>query len=856
MIRRSRLVWTLAALLLLTAGRAAMSQESSQEILNSPSKDNLFVSPSSDDPGYLPTAADPENRLLMPFVKHMVRDQTQFWASPKDLKNPSAQKTFAAFAGFTGLLVASDSWLTKQTPDKSDELARSRNLSDYATFSLLGAAGGAYVWGHAVHDDHLTETGFLAGEAALNSLLASYAFKEVAQRERPYQGNGHGNFFAGGISFPSEHSALAWSTASVIAHEYPNPAIQIAAYGLASAVTVTRITGREHFPSDAFVGSVLGLYLGRQVYRAHHDPDLGGAPWARLFESKLEGSRNPAYMGSPYVSLDSWVYPALTRLAALGYVDSAFLGMRPWTRMECARLLDEIEDGIRHGSGDLNSDGEIGAAAAKLIGHGSGEGSKEQSNEAQRLYAALEDEFREESARRNGAANQAVSLDAIYTRFTGISGTPLRDGYHFAQTIVNDFGRPYGEGYNQVSGVEANAVAGPFSFSFRGEYRHAPAVASDAPAVLETIALEDGNVTPLPDGSPAINRFRLIEGSVGVTLNDLKISFGKQNLWWGPGESGPLLMSDNAAPVTMLQIDNVSPFEIPLLSRVAGPVRMDFLVGQLAGQTWVYNPPLSAGLYPGVEAQYLVGPKISPQPFLHGNKIGFHPTANLEFGVGVTSIFGGPGLPFTWHEFLRSYYGHNVSTTTNPAKRFSTFDFRYRVPGLRPWLTVYMDSAVGDEITPIGSSRPMLSPGMYLAQLPKLHHLEFRAEGFKAEPRLGTMYIDRRYHSGYTNDGVLMGSWVGRQALGGEAWVKYSFTARSSFQLGYRHQEVDRYLAGGGRLNDFSATGVCRLAAGFDISVRAQYETWKFLALQPGPQTDFTAAVQLTFHPQLAWHRN
>lgn len=36
--------------------------------------------------------------------------------------------------------------------------------------------------------------------------------------------------------------------------------------------------------------------------------------------------------GSTYVPLDSWIYPALDRLQALGYVDFAYLGLRPWTR--------------------------------------------------------------------------------------------------------------------------------------------------------------------------------------------------------------------------------------------------------------------------------------------------------------------------------------------------------------------------------------------------------------------------------------------------------------------------------------------------------------------------------------------
>ena len=50
--------------------------------------------------------------------------------------------------------------------------------------------------------------------------------------------------------------------------------------------------------------------------------------------------------GIPYVPLDSWIYPALERLAATGYINSGIMGMRPWTRLECARQLSEASDRI------------------------------------------------------------------------------------------------------------------------------------------------------------------------------------------------------------------------------------------------------------------------------------------------------------------------------------------------------------------------------------------------------------------------------------------------------------------------------------------------------------------------------
>ena len=774
-------------------------------------------------------------------LRRFAGDQSAIWSSLFRLRKNDAIWALPALAA-TGTLFASDSWLSKQVP--AGEIARSRSFSNYGAFSLAGAAGGMFLLGKMTHNDHAAETGFMASEAALNAAAVDYALKSLFQRQRPYDGTGAGHFFAGGGSFPSEHAAVSWAVAGVIAHEYPGTLTKLISYSLASAVTVARVTGKEHFSSDTVVGGALGYFIAQQVYRRHRDPEISTGPWEDLIETnppEPDKVRSPRSMGSPYVPLDSWVYPALERLAALGYLPTAYLGIRPWTRMECARLLEEVDDGMRYHTGDAEGVAE---------GRAGGEA------EAEKISSALETEFSDETRRLNGASNVGLGLDSIYTRFTGISGPPLRDGYHFAQTIVNDYGRPYAEGGNDVTGFSASAVAGPLSFSVRGEYQHAPGMISDAASVLEAIAVEDGVVTPLPNGSPTIDQFRLIEGSIGLTLNNVKLSFGRQNLWLGPGESGALLMSDNAQPVTMLEIDNVSPFEIPLVSQFLGPVRMISFLGQLAGQNWVYNPPPALGLNSTVDPAFLVGPNFRPQPFIHGNKISFRPTANLEFGMGVTAIFGGPGLPFTWHEFLRSYYGHNANIASNPAKRFSSFDLTYRVPGLRNWVTVYTDSLVGDEVSPLGSTRPMLNPGLYLPQFPKLPKLELRVEGFKAEPRLGTIYIDRRYHSGYTNDGNLMGSWIGRQALGGQAWVKYSFSARTSVQVGYRNQEVDHYLAGGGRLNDFSAATECRLGAGTALAARAQYEEWNFPALRPGPESDFSASVELTFHPGLRWRKN
>src|SRR5208337_119525 len=370
-----------------------------------------------------------------------------------------------------------------------------------------------------------------------------------------------------------------------------------------------------------------------------------------------------------------------------------------------------------------------------------------------------------------------------------------------------------------------HAVAGPFSFYIRGEYQQAgsvPPVSQQALQAIASVDIRSQGPNYLPPGfsidTGSFNRFRLLEANVGLTFHNIQLSVGKESSWLGPGESGPLLMTSNAEPISMVRIDNTSPFRWPLVSRLLGPVRAEFFLGQLSGQKWVYQPPT------------LYGPRVNPQPFIHGTKISFKPSQNLELGFGLTAMFGGPGLPFTWANFLRTFYSHKSNLAQNPGKRFSSFDFSYRIPGLRNWLTFYLDSLVVDEYSPIGSTRPSLNPGLYFTRLPRLPKLDLRVEGFKTDHPLascclpGSTYWDLRYNSGYTNIGNLLAAWIGRAGYGGQALATYSFSPRTKLQLGYRHQEVDRAFIGGGRLIDYSARGDVMLTRDIGVSAFLQQE--------------------------------
>src|SRR5712691_6561087 len=322
--------------------------------------------------------AKPSEGTRMGLVGRFLDDQREIWTSPARLRF-SDTEWFVPLSGITAGLFVTDRDFSKHLSQNPTTISHYKTLSNAGVAALVGGAGGMWLLGHAKHNEHWSETGFLAGEAAVNSWVAVEGLKYSLRRERPYQGDGSGSFFqSGGTSFPSGHAATAWSIAGVVAHEYPGPLTKAMAYGLASLVSFSRVRAHQHFPSDVLVGTVIGNLVAQNIYSRHHDSELGGGEWrsiSQLFRG--DGDRSPANQGSPYVPLDSWVYPALDRLIALGVIDSGFVGLRPWTRSECARLLGEAGE-------KMDEEGSGGAEAGKI-------------------YLLLETEFRDEVEAPNRA---------------------------------------------------------------------------------------------------------------------------------------------------------------------------------------------------------------------------------------------------------------------------------------------------------------------------------------------------------------------------------------------------------------------------------------------------------------------
>ena len=202
-------------------------------------------------------------------LKTIGEDELHIIKSPFSL-NTTTMKLNALVVGATGVLIANDESVLHQVP--ASWHTTSINISNAGLYGLGATAGGILVTGLITRDEHATETGIRSAEASIDSVILYAAMKAVLARQRPYTGQGEGRFFSGNWnagSFPSGHATLAWTLASVMAHEYPNWPMRLLMYGLATAVSTTRVTGGVHFPADVFSGSVIGFGVG--TYVTHKD---------------------------------------------------------------------------------------------------------------------------------------------------------------------------------------------------------------------------------------------------------------------------------------------------------------------------------------------------------------------------------------------------------------------------------------------------------------------------------------------------------------------------------------------------------------------------------------------------------
>jgi hypothetical protein len=561
------------------------------------------------------------------------------------------------------------------------------------------------------------------------------------------------------------------------------------------------------------------------------------------------------HLGSAYIPVDSIVYPMALRLYSMGYLDTAFINMRPWTRRSLLHMLEKSSPAIIASGNDQAID-----LLAKLDNYIASEGAED---------ATTDEHF---------DRGNVYGVQSVYTRAMGISGQTLRDSYHLGQTIAEDYGRPYEPGFNNITGFATLNEYGRFSLYVRGEYQHAPSgtgystTDTGNPLAPGGLAETLSNIDEIPYSGYNLNQatipaaviaaqnpFRLQEATLSFHVLGHEISGGKSDSWDGPGMGSAMNWSNNAEDVYSFRINRVEPLNIPWISRVLGPLRYDFFVGSLKGHT------------------------APNEPWVHSEMFSFAPTSNFQFAFSRTVIWGGHGHgclepngtiypcdePITLHTFFKSFFsitdttGAEKYSVDDPGARYSDFSFSWRLPFVRHHLTLYTDSISHDDVSPISAPRRAgYRPGIYLSQVPGLPKLDLRVEGVSTDCSTTICengsgeYWEVVQKQGYTNKGLIMGDWIGREAKGGQAWLTYHLSANEWVQLEYMIKRTPKdFIPGGTSQDQYKVDVVKRLGKNVELDGWVQLERWKapIYIEKSGDAANFdnVVAVRLTWFPKL-----
>jgi hypothetical protein len=227
--------------------------------------------PTPDSAPKTTTGSDQQPGLVKRSATRIAEDQKRLYLAPF---KPHNFKWDALVLVGTGAFLAADRRIESNVPNS--HFRAYQDTSDVAIGGLAGSLAGIWLYGIKTEHRHARETGELELETLVNTFLVYTPMQLIFARQRPGEGNGNGDFFkhhSVNTSFPGGHAMFTWAMASVVADEYPKPWARVLSYGAAFTVTFTRFMARDHWSSDMFIGTALGLGIAENTFHARCNPE-------------------------------------------------------------------------------------------------------------------------------------------------------------------------------------------------------------------------------------------------------------------------------------------------------------------------------------------------------------------------------------------------------------------------------------------------------------------------------------------------------------------------------------------------------------------------------------------------------
>jgi membrane-associated phospholipid phosphatase len=236
----------------------------------------LAQSPSSGSRAASSSTLDSDRSVsLKELPANLLADQKSIWLFPVSLVHGAHILPTIGIVGVTSAFVATDAHSAPPFRTTSDFSGFNDAFSGSNSAAIIVAVPAAiYGVGLIRKDSYAENSALLAAEALADGFLLDLPMKALTGRRQPlsYYGNGPytGSFFNGSHNpfnsggFYSGHAMASMAVATVLAHRYRHHRwVPFVAYGLAGAISFSRITTSNHFPGDVFLGGAMGFVIAR-----------------------------------------------------------------------------------------------------------------------------------------------------------------------------------------------------------------------------------------------------------------------------------------------------------------------------------------------------------------------------------------------------------------------------------------------------------------------------------------------------------------------------------------------------------------------------------------------------------------
>jgi len=399
---------------------------------------------------------------------------------------------------------------------------------------------------------------------------------------------------------------------------------------------------------------------------------------------------------SSNIPLGSYIYVELERLELKGLIKSGILSSKPFSRIEGARLIREAV--IESETPEFRDKSGY-----------------------QAILERLKHEFAPELRGPIEAVN-VTPLESGYVTFLHSSMDP-------AHITNNNNGDKYFAGKNALAAFTSKAAF------------------YDTVTVVVEPQTQLNNVNSEID---LLNAYGLFD------VWGIELEIGRDSLWWGSGENGALIISNNAQPFNMVKLTSTESFELPWIFKYLGQFKPVVFYSNL-----------------GTDYQTI------PNTEFCGLRLDFKPFQEFQFGLSRTMMFGGDGratmgLTQWWNAWWVNPVQEHYSTTYNN-KQYASMDAAFTYTNQTSFLPfsgirIYTEWGAVDSRSLKGNTGTVVNPDGFAFILGALIDQPANIEGLDLRIEVGDTAMNARYSlwysagvytTGYTNMGRVIGDAMG-----------------------------------------------------------------------------------------------